>query len=154
MPRPLNHKTAKRGILLCPILGKISVPLTALARVDPSSGPYSPWPPTGTARHLHLPIDLSGSGCWSSSFLWLVISPPCTSITRTVQGQRHLPSLPAGIRGSDRARQTCGPTRRSQARLLVTQAKWEDIDDMGGCVLPLDQAFSHIPDQSIFWTRT
>jgi hypothetical protein len=32
--------------------------------------------------------------------------------------------------------------------------KWEDIDDMGGCVLPLDQALSHIADNSLFWTWT
>ena len=28
--------------------------------------------------------------------------------------------------------------------------KWEDIDDMGGCVLPLDQALSHIANNSLF----
>lgn len=32
--------------------------------------------------------------------------------------------------------------------------KWEDIDDMGGCVLPLDQALDHIASNSIFWTWT
>jgi hypothetical protein len=32
--------------------------------------------------------------------------------------------------------------------------KWEDIDDMGGCVLPLDQALSHIANNSIFWNWT
>ena len=32
--------------------------------------------------------------------------------------------------------------------------KWEDIDDMGGCVLPLDQALSHIANNGIFWTWT
>ena len=32
--------------------------------------------------------------------------------------------------------------------------KWEDIDDMGGCVLPLDQALGHIANNSLFWTWT
>ncbi len=32
--------------------------------------------------------------------------------------------------------------------------KWEDIDDMGGCALPLDQALDHIVNNSIFWTWT
>jgi hypothetical protein len=32
--------------------------------------------------------------------------------------------------------------------------QWEDIDDMGGCVLPLPQALSHIANNSIFWTWT
>ena len=32
--------------------------------------------------------------------------------------------------------------------------KWEDIDDMGGCVLRLDQALSHIANNGIFWTWT
>ena len=32
--------------------------------------------------------------------------------------------------------------------------KWEDIDDMGGCVLPLDQALNHVAENSIFWTWT
>jgi hypothetical protein len=30
--------------------------------------------------------------------------------------------------------------------------KWEDIDDMGGCILPLDQALEHVAINSIFWT--
>lgn len=32
--------------------------------------------------------------------------------------------------------------------------KWEEIDDMGGCILPLDQALNHIANNSIFWTWT
>lgn len=32
--------------------------------------------------------------------------------------------------------------------------KWQDIDDMGGCVLPLDQALDHIAENAIFWTWT
>ena len=32
--------------------------------------------------------------------------------------------------------------------------KWEDIDNMGGCVLPLDQALSQIATSSLFWTWT
>ncbi len=32
--------------------------------------------------------------------------------------------------------------------------KWDNIDDMGGCVLPLDQALSHIANNSNFWTWT
>jgi len=32
--------------------------------------------------------------------------------------------------------------------------KWEDIDDMGGCVLPLDQALDHIATNGVFWIWT
>lgn len=32
--------------------------------------------------------------------------------------------------------------------------KWEDIDDMGGRVLPLDQALILIKENSLFWTWT
>ena len=32
--------------------------------------------------------------------------------------------------------------------------KWEVIDDMGGCVLPLDPALDHIANNSVFWTWT
>lgn len=32
--------------------------------------------------------------------------------------------------------------------------KWEDTDDMGGCVLPLNQALDHTASNSIFWTWT
>ena len=32
--------------------------------------------------------------------------------------------------------------------------KWENIDDMGGCILSLDQALSHIATNPIFWTWT
>ena len=32
--------------------------------------------------------------------------------------------------------------------------KWEDIDDMGGCVLPLEKALDHIANNSVFWTWT
>ena len=32
--------------------------------------------------------------------------------------------------------------------------KWEDLDDMGGCVLLLDHAFDHIANNSVFWTWT
>ena len=32
--------------------------------------------------------------------------------------------------------------------------KWEDIDDIGGCVLPLDQALSHIANNRLFWIWT
>ena len=34
------------------------------------------------------------------------------------------------------------------------QRKWEDIDDMGGCVLPLDQALDHIANNGVFWIWT
>ena len=30
--------------------------------------------------------------------------------------------------------------------------RWEDTDDMGGCVLPLDQALDHIANNSVFRT--
>ncbi len=30
--------------------------------------------------------------------------------------------------------------------------KWEDIDNMGGCVLPIDPALGHIATNSLFWT--
>lgn len=32
--------------------------------------------------------------------------------------------------------------------------KWEDIDDMGGSVLPLDQALHHIANNAVFWIWT
>jgi len=32
--------------------------------------------------------------------------------------------------------------------------KWEDIDGMGGCILPLDQALDQIANNSVFWTWT
>ncbi len=32
--------------------------------------------------------------------------------------------------------------------------KWEDVDDMGGCVLPIDQALEHIATNGIFWNWT
>lgn len=32
--------------------------------------------------------------------------------------------------------------------------KWEDIDDMGGCVRPIDQALNHIANNALFWTWT
>jgi hypothetical protein len=32
--------------------------------------------------------------------------------------------------------------------------KWEGIDDMGGCVLLIDQALSHVANNSLFWTWT
>ena len=32
--------------------------------------------------------------------------------------------------------------------------KWEDIDDLGGCIIPLGQALTHIASNSLFWTWT
>lgn len=32
--------------------------------------------------------------------------------------------------------------------------KWEDSDDMGGCLLPLDQALNYVANSSLFWTWT
>ena len=32
--------------------------------------------------------------------------------------------------------------------------KWEDVDDMGGVVLPLDEALEFIANEGIFWTWT
>jgi hypothetical protein len=32
--------------------------------------------------------------------------------------------------------------------------KWEDVDDMGGVVLPLDDALEFIANEPIFWTWT
>ena len=32
--------------------------------------------------------------------------------------------------------------------------KWEDVDDMGGVVMPLDEALAFIANEGIFWTRT
>ena len=32
--------------------------------------------------------------------------------------------------------------------------RWEDTDDMGGCVLPLDKTLDHIANNSVFWTWT
>lgn len=32
--------------------------------------------------------------------------------------------------------------------------RWEDVDDMGGIVLPLDEALEFIANEGIFWTWT
>jgi hypothetical protein len=32
--------------------------------------------------------------------------------------------------------------------------RWEDVDDMGGVVLPLDEALEFIANEGIFWTWT
>ena len=32
--------------------------------------------------------------------------------------------------------------------------RWEDIDDMGGVVMPLDDALEFIANEGIFWTWT
>lgn len=32
--------------------------------------------------------------------------------------------------------------------------RWEDVDDMDGVVLPLDEALGFIANEGIFWTRT
>lgn len=32
--------------------------------------------------------------------------------------------------------------------------KWENVDDMGGVFLPLDDALEFIANEGIFWTRT
>jgi hypothetical protein len=32
--------------------------------------------------------------------------------------------------------------------------RWEDVDDMGGVVLPLDEALEFIANESTFWTWT
>jgi len=32
--------------------------------------------------------------------------------------------------------------------------KWEDVDDMGGVVMPLDEALAFIANEGIFWTWT
>lgn len=32
--------------------------------------------------------------------------------------------------------------------------QWEDIDDMSGCLLPLDQALNHVANSGLFWTWT
>ena len=32
--------------------------------------------------------------------------------------------------------------------------KWEDTDEMGGCVQPLDQVLNHVANNSLFWTWT
>lgn len=34
------------------------------------------------------------------------------------------------------------------------QNRWKDVDDMGGLVLPLDQALNHIAENEIFWIWT
>lgn len=30
--------------------------------------------------------------------------------------------------------------------------KWEDVDDMGGVVMPLDEALEFIANEPVFWT--
>ena len=32
--------------------------------------------------------------------------------------------------------------------------RWEDVDDMGGVVLPLDEALEFIANEDVFWTWT
>ena len=32
--------------------------------------------------------------------------------------------------------------------------RWEDVDDMGGVVLPLDEALEFIANEGVFWTWT
>ena len=32
--------------------------------------------------------------------------------------------------------------------------KWEDVDDMGGIVMPLDDALQSIANEAVFWTWT
>jgi len=32
--------------------------------------------------------------------------------------------------------------------------KWEDVDDTGGVILPLDHALEFIANEAIFWTWT
>ena len=32
--------------------------------------------------------------------------------------------------------------------------QWEDVDDMGGLVMPLDEALEFIANEAIFWTWT
>ena len=32
--------------------------------------------------------------------------------------------------------------------------KWEDVDDMGGVIIPLDEALAFIANVGIFWTWT
>jgi hypothetical protein len=32
--------------------------------------------------------------------------------------------------------------------------RWEDVDDMGGVVLPLDEALKFIANEGVFWTWT
>jgi hypothetical protein len=32
--------------------------------------------------------------------------------------------------------------------------RWEDVDDMGGVVLPLDEALDFIANEGVFWTWT
>ena len=34
------------------------------------------------------------------------------------------------------------------------QNRWEDVDDMGGLVLPLDRALNRIAENDIFWIWT
>jgi hypothetical protein len=32
--------------------------------------------------------------------------------------------------------------------------KWEDVDDMGGIVMPLDEALEFIASEAVFWIWT
>lgn len=32
--------------------------------------------------------------------------------------------------------------------------KWDEVDDMGGCIMPIDHSLSHVATSSIFWTWT
>ncbi len=53
-----------------------------------------------------------------------------------------------------------GPHRTAQAGRFNTmrvgswQNRWKDVGDMGGLVLPLDEALDAIANTEIFWTWT
>ena len=47
-----------------------------------------------------------------------------------------------------------GTTNEVRLGYWSHRQKWEDLDDMGGCILPLDQALDHIANNSVFWTWT
>ena len=46
------------------------------------------------------------------------------------------------------------PTGNGDEVRLGYRRRWEDVDDMGGVVLPLDEALEFIANEGVFWTWT
>ena len=47
-----------------------------------------------------------------------------------------------------------GPRGKFRVQYWLYQDRWKDVGDMGGLVLPLDEALETIAETEIFWTWT
>ena len=45
-----------------------------------------------------------------------------------------------------------GPGERMRVQYWSSQGRWKDVGDMGGLVLPLDEALATIAKTDLFWT--